>query len=83
MTITIPPSDLAWIEAQVVAGRFASTDDAIAAAVQALKAGEIIPELSWAKPLVDESKASIARGEGLSAEQAFTHWEGTLAKLRG
>src|SRR5438132_19629 len=38
MTITLPPGQQKWIEAQVAAGRFSSVDDAIAVAVADLMA---------------------------------------------
>jgi hypothetical protein len=39
-------------------------------------------DLSWAKPYIDEARASLARGEGLPAEQVFAEIDERL-KRRG
>ena len=82
MTVILSPSDHAWLARQVAAGRFASLEAALSAAIAELKARESAPDLTWAKPLVDESRAAIARGEGVPVEEAREHWASTLAGLR-
>jgi len=82
MTVTLNPADHAWLAREVAAGRFPSLDAALSAAIAELKARESAPDLGWAKPLVDESRAAIARGEGVALDDAFKHWNDTLARLR-
>jgi Arc/MetJ-type ribon-helix-helix transcriptional regulator len=82
MTITLTPADHAWLARQVAAGRFPSLDAALSAAIAELKARESAPGLSWAKPLVDESRAAVARGEGVPLDEALKHWDDTVSGLR-
>jgi len=81
MTITLTPADHAWLAKQVAAGRFPSLEAALSAAVAELKARDSAPDLAWAKPLVDESRAAIARGEGVSLDEALKHWDDTISRL--
>lgn len=82
MSVTLTPADHAWLARQVAAGRFSSLETALSAAIAELKARESTPDLAWAKPLVDESRAAIARGKGVPLDDAFKHWDATLARLR-
>ena len=82
MTVTLNPADHAWLAQEVAAGRFPSVDAALNAAIAELKARDSAPDLEWAKPLVDESRAAIARGEGVTLDEALKHWDDTLARLR-
>jgi antitoxin ParD1/3/4 len=82
MTVTLDPTDQAWLARQVAAGRFPSLEAALSAAIAELKAQDAAPDLSWAKPLVDESRAAIAQGEGVAHDEALAHWDETLARLR-
>lgn len=82
MTISLKPSDQAWLTAQVAAGRFPTVEAAVAAAVAVLKDSGAAPDLAWAKPLVDASRAAITRGEGVAVADALAHWDATLADLR-
>jgi len=68
MTITLPREQQEWLEAQVKAGAYDSIDDAVASIVAEYMRVESI-DLSWAKPLVDEARASLARGEGMTLEE--------------
>jgi antitoxin ParD1/3/4 len=64
MEIDLKIEQTRWLEAAVAAGVFASVDDAVRLAVAGLiDAGES-DDLAWAKPLVDEARASIALGHG-------------------
>jgi antitoxin ParD1/3/4 len=67
MTVTLTPEQLKWIQQQVAGGNFESVEDAVRLAVADLMAAGA-DDLAWARPLVDEAHASIARGEGLSAD---------------
>ena len=81
MNITLPVEQLKWLEAEVAAGRFASVDEALAVAVADLMAIQS-DDLSWAKPYVDEARASVARGHVLSGEEFFKNLEARLEVLR-
>lgn len=82
MIVTLTPADHAWLTRQVAAGRFPSLDAALRAAIAELKAHDTAPDLAWAKPLVDASRAAIERGEGVPVDAALKHWDDTLARLR-
>jgi antitoxin ParD1/3/4 len=70
MNILLPKEQLEWLEAEVAAGRFASIDEALSVAVADLKALSE-DDLAWAKPYVDEARASVARGDVISGEKFF------------
>jgi hypothetical protein len=82
MTITLTPADHAWLARQVAAGRFPTLEAALSAAIAELRARESEPDLAWAKPLVDESRAAVARGEGVPLDEALKHWDDTISSLR-
>ena len=69
MNISLPKEQLEWLEAEVAAGRFASIRrGAVPVAVADLKALSE-DDLAWAKPYVDEARASVARGDVISGEE--------------
>jgi antitoxin ParD1/3/4 len=68
--VSLPKEQLEWLEAQVAAGHFASIDEALAIAVADLKALSE-DDLAWARPYVEEARASIARGDVISGEEFF------------
>ena len=68
MNISLTPDELAWLERKVANGQFASLEEAAAAAVRDSMASES-DDLAWAKPLVDEARAGVARGEFLTHDQ--------------
>jgi antitoxin ParD1/3/4 len=70
-----------WLEAQVASGQFASVDEAVAAAVADLMALHD-DDLAWAKPYVDEARASVARGDVMSGEEFFKRLDTKMASLR-
>ena len=67
MNIELPPEQQEWLEAQVAAGSFNSMDEALAVAVADLMAIHR-DDLDWAKPYVEQARASVARGDVLSGE---------------
>jgi antitoxin ParD1/3/4 len=67
MTVSLKAEQVKWLEQQVAAGRFESLDEALELAVATLMSIEG-DDLEWAKPLVEEARASLARGQGISAE---------------
>ncbi len=80
MNVTLPEDQQKWLEAEVAAGRFASVDEALAAAVSGLMAGGD-DDLTWAKSYVDEALAGIARGERDTLEEFCGEIEDMMAKL--
>jgi antitoxin ParD1/3/4 len=74
MTIQLSPEQQQWLEAQVAAGHFSSVEQAVAVAIADLMTMSE-DDLDWAKPLVDEAIASVDRGEGIPANEA---WERIL-----
>ena len=81
MNISLPSEQQKWIEAEVAAGRFDSVDDALAAAVaELMSVGR--DDLAWAKPYVEQARASVARGDIISGEEFFKRLETRLDKLR-
>jgi antitoxin ParD1/3/4 len=83
MTVTLSAEQRAWLEAEVAAGRFASIEDGVSAAVEHLRQQSADHgDLSWAKPLIDEARASLARGEGISLEDVNAQVKQRLDELR-
>ncbi len=73
MPITLTPKQEAWLQAHVATGDFASVEEAARQLIDD-RIAEIVAEdddedLDWAKPLLDEARASIARGDALTLEE--------------
>ncbi|MGA2892546.1 MAG: hypothetical protein ABSE22_06740 [Xanthobacteraceae bacterium] len=81
MNVSLSREQQEWLEAEVAAGRFASIDEALAVAVAELKALHE-DDLAWAKPYVDEARASVARGNVISGEEFFKNLDVKVASLR-
>jgi antitoxin ParD1/3/4 len=79
MNIQLTKEHEDWLRGQVAAGRFASLEEAIAEAVDALKSND---DLSWAKPLVDEGLVELDRGRAIPAEEVFARVEARLRTTR-
>ncbi|HEY8072344.1 MAG TPA: hypothetical protein VIE47_10330 [Methylocystis sp.] len=72
MPITLTPDQEAWLQAHVATGDFASIEEAARQLIDeriAEIAAEDDDDLEWAKPLLDEARASIARGDVLTLEE--------------
>lgn len=82
MNVTLPPDQLEWLEAQVAAGQFASVDEALVVAVADLMAIQD-DDLAWAKPHVDQARASAARGDVSTGDEFFKRLDAKLTTLRG
>ena len=80
MTINLPREQQEWLEAQVKAGAYDSVEEA-AASIVAERMHLDIEDLSWAKPLVDEARASIARGEGMTLDEYRARMAERFGKL--
>jgi Arc/MetJ-type ribon-helix-helix transcriptional regulator len=70
MTIQLTAEHQAWLLEQVAEGRFASIDDAVAQAIDALRL-DTGDDDDWVIPLLAEGEAQIARGETIPAETVF------------
>ena len=81
MNISLPKDQLEWLEAEVAAGHFESVDEALAVAVAELRALQD-DDLAWAKPYVEEARASVARGEVISGEEFFKNLDAKIESLR-
>jgi len=81
MSITLPREQQEWLEAQVEAGVYASIDEAVARIV-AEHMHLDLDDLSWARPLVDEGRAALDRGEGLTLEEHRSQIAAKLEQLR-
>jgi antitoxin ParD1/3/4 len=81
MKITLPTEQQKWLEAEVAAGHFHSIDDAVAAAVAGLMSTDE-DDLGWAKPYVEQARASVARGDVISGDEFFRRLERKLDTLR-
>jgi antitoxin ParD1/3/4 len=68
MAITLPREQQEWLEAQVAAGYYDSVEEAVASIVAEHMQLDV-DDLSWAKPLVDEARESLARGEGMTLDE--------------
>ncbi|MBX9945654.1 MAG: hypothetical protein K2Y40_16345 [Reyranella sp.] len=80
MTITLPREQQEWLESQVKAGLYGSIDEAVAS-ILAEHMRLDIDDLSWARPLVDEARASIARGEVMTLDEYRARMEQRFGKL--
>ena len=81
MNISLPSDQRAWLEAEVAAGHFTSVDEAVAAAVASLMDLEA-DDLAWAKPQVDEARASVAKGNVVSGEDYLKRLAAKTAALK-
>ena len=68
MTITLPREQQEWLEAQVKAGAYDSVEQAVANIV-AERMHHDADDMSWARALVDEGRASLQGGRALSLEE--------------
>ena len=87
MAITLTPEQEAWIKAHVATGDFASVEEAARQLIDdriaelAQDEGEEQDDMAWAKPLVDEARADIARGDVLTLEEHRARNAARLAAL--
>ena len=84
MTITLTPTQIRWLEAEVAAGRFASLDAAAQAIIdEHMASAEIdLDDLDWVKPLLDEAREGVARGEVVSWDEVKRELADLKTKLR-
>jgi len=84
MTIPLTPDQQASRTARVARGEFASVDDAVRQFVDERITEHMIEEddLTWAKPLVDDARAALARGAVISREGHEARMDALLASLK-
>lgn len=81
MNSTFSAEQERWLKKRIANGEFHYVDDAI----RQLIADRMIVDdagMAWAKPLVNEARAAIARGDLSSLEEAERDIDRTLATLR-
>lgn len=79
MQINLSPEHEEWLRSQLAEGRFSSLDEAVAIAIEQLKADSFDDDdLDWAKPLIDEGLSELDRGEALPANEVFARIEARL-----
>ena len=81
MTITLTPAQQAWLEAQVAAGRLPSVEDGVQAAITDMMSLRD-DDLAWAKPYVDQARASAARGEVIEGKAFLARLDDKIARLK-
>ena len=76
MGITLTREQAAWLDARVAAGEAVRhlLDDLMGESVDD-------DDLDWAKPLVEEARVSVARGDVMSLEEHRLHTETLLKRL--
>jgi antitoxin ParD1/3/4 len=82
MTVTLTPEQMRWIEAAVAAGQFPSVEEAVRAAVDELIAASEFGDLAWAKPYIDEARASVARGDVVDGDEFLARLSQGIDALR-
>ena len=88
MSITLTSEQETWIKAHVATGNFVSVEAAARQLIDeriaeiAHGGGDEQDDMAWAKPLVDEARADIARGDVLTLEEHRARNVARLAALR-
>ncbi len=85
MLITLTPEQEAWLQAHVATGDFASIEEAARQLIDERiieLAAEDDDDMAWAKPLIDEARAAIARGEVMTLEEHRARNAARFAALR-
>ena len=80
MNINLPADQERWLQNRIAKGEFQSAEDA----VRQLIAERMIvddDDMAWARPLVDEARAAVARGDKSSLEEAELDIDRVLASL--
>jgi antitoxin ParD1/3/4 len=81
MNVVLRPEQQQWLEELVEAGTYASVEEAVASILAQHMELEI-DDLEWAKPLLDEAREQIARGEVLTLEEHRARMDERFGKLR-
>jgi antitoxin ParD1/3/4 len=81
MNITLSDDQKRWLKARIASGEFRSPEDAF----RQLIAERMIvddDDMAWAKPLVDEAREAVARGDTSSLEEAEFDIDQVLESLK-
>ena len=82
MSYLLAEKHIRALESLVVAGEFASVDDALDIAIAHLTMIDESDEFDWAIPLIAEADAEFARGEGVPLSEVKAKLDDCL-KSRG
>jgi antitoxin ParD1/3/4 len=80
MNITLPREQQEWLQAQVEAGAYESVEDAVASILAGYMQLDF-DDLEWAKPLIEEARASAERGETMTLEEYRAMMDERFGKL--
>lgn len=80
-TFKLTAAQEAWLEAQVAAGHLPSIEDGVRSAVADLMTIST-DDLAWARPYVDEARASVARGDVSTGEALLAQLRARISQLR-
>lgn len=80
MNVALRREQQEWLEELVKSGAYDSIEEAVAS-ILSQHMDLDIDDLAWAKPLVDEARASIARGEVMTLEEHRARMEKRFGKL--
>ena len=82
MTIHLKADHEQWLSQQVAEGRFASVDEAVAQAIEALRIEAEGEDDEWVRPYLEEAEASIARGEEIPGDVFLAELRERTAQFR-
>jgi len=85
MAISLTPEQHAWIVARIGRGEFASVEDAARQLIDERIAERALDDddLGWAKPFVDEARATAASGGTIDREEHRRRMAARVAALKG
>jgi len=87
MSITLTPEQETWIKAHVATGDFASVEEAARQLIDdriaelAHDDSDEPDDVAWVKPLLDEARADMARGDVVTLEEHRARNAARLAAL--
>ena len=81
MSIHLKADHEQWLSQQVAEGRFASIDEAVAQAIEALRL-DAEDDDEWVRPYLEEAEAELARGEGIPGDVFLAELRERIAQLR-
>ena len=81
MTIKLTTEQEAWLQAGITRGAYRSVEDAVRQLIDE-RIAEDSGDLAWVKPALDEARAEIERGEGVSHDDFKRHMREHIEALR-
>lgn len=81
ISVKLTPAQEAWLEAQVAAGYLPSVEDGVRSAVADLMALST-DDLEWAKPFIDQARASVARGDVTTGEALLVELRSRISSFK-